>query len=226
MARRDGMDLPEDASWTKDMAKAEKVMDAGLVHVERIIGDFAKCRDLGPERQSAMLLRDKERLYPEWIAREAKAPRFRVPYGGGIHPLGAKPRVITPSHEAGEEGLDVAMGLECVRAANLAAKIEMVHDLAIADNSEPAVRAEDRLVSAGEIDDAEAPHSKAEITIDVDALVIRAAVDEWTALGRDKALFDWAAAPPVPASDSAHAFRNCPSARGVPRRCEALRIGN
>jgi hypothetical protein len=84
----------------------------------------------------------------------------------------------------------------------------MVHDLAVADDCEPAVRTEDRLVSAREVDDAEASHSKAEITIDMDALVVGAAVDEWAALGFDIALFDRAAAPSVPASDPAHLLEN------------------
>ncbi|HEV2595582.1 MAG TPA: hypothetical protein VGU01_10325 [Sphingomicrobium sp.] len=62
--------------------------------------------------------------------------------------------------------------------------------------------------------------------IDMDALIIRAAVDNWAALGSNVVLFDGAAAPSVPASDSAHIVGKCPFASYLPRDCEALPIGN
>lgn len=173
-----------------------------------------------------MLLGDKKRFYAKRIAREAKSPGLRIPDCGGIHSLCAEPCIIAPPHKAREEGLDVAVGLERVRTADLPAKIEMVHDLPVTDDREPSVRTEDRLVAAGKIDNAEAPHSEAEVRIDMDALIIGATMDERTALRFDDRSVDRAAASPVPASDPAHVPENALRATARLAEGEALLIGN
>src|SRR5579864_7178707 len=83
----------------------------------------------------------------------------------------------------------------------------MVDDLAVADDCVAAIDAEDRLMPAGDIDDAEAPHSKAEITVNQRIKIIRAPMGQPITLAGDNAAIDRLSAPSIPARNCAH--RSC-----------------
>jgi hypothetical protein len=68
-------------------------------------------------------------------------------------------------------------------------------------------------MAAGDVDDAEPAHAKAEIAIDEMALVIGPAMDQAIALAGDNRLLDGTAAPSIPARNSAHASRAVGSER-------------
>ena len=79
MARRKRADLPEDRARTEDVAEAEIVVDAALVNIEAMAGELAKRGDLGPERQSAILLGEVERFDAERVAHQRQ--------GSGLSPI-------------------------------------------------------------------------------------------------------------------------------------------
>lgn len=65
----------------------------------------------------------------------------------------------------------------------------MVIDLTIENDPDGLVFVRDRLVTGGEVDDAKAAHADADLTIMVDALVIRTAVRDYVAhLAKDGAV--------------------------------------
>ena len=55
----------------------------------------------------------------------------------------------------------------------------MINDLAIADDRKAAVAAEYRLMPAGKIDDAEPPHAKPKVGLDVDTFIVRPRWTSW-----------------------------------------------
>src|SRR5690348_102915 len=189
------------------MAEAEEVMDSALVDVEAIAGHVAQAGDLGTEGEAAFLFRDEQRLDAHRVAGERQPLLELVPDGDGEHAFEPAPRAIAPAQPGGEDGLGVAMvGLEAVSSLELAAKVGMIDDLPVEDDRVAAVGAEDRLMPAFHIDDAEAAHAEAEIAINEIAGIVGSAMDQPVALARDDALLDRPAAPPVPACNSAHAW--------------------
>src|SRR5208337_3141769 len=76
----------------------------------------------------------------------------------------------------------VAVGVEAMAAAfEFGAEFGKVVNFAVEDDPGAAVFVEDRLMAAGEINDAEAPHPKSRAVLDEDALVVRTAVDDLVA---------------------------------------------
>ena len=75
------------------------------------------------------------------------------------------------------------IGLEGVAALQLAPQRRMIDDLAVEDDRVALIGAEDRLVAAFDVDDAEAAHAEAEIALDKIAGVVGAAVHQPVAGG-------------------------------------------
>ena len=148
------------------MTEAEKVVDSAFVHIELVAGNFAKRRDLGAESDTAQLLRNEQRLDPERIARQPQDARLPIPDCRRIHALRALPGFVAPADEAGEEGFDVAAGAKAMRVAQFPPQLEMIDDLSVADDRVASISAGDRLMSALDVDDAEAAHAETEVTID------------------------------------------------------------
>src|SRR5215469_8157662 len=73
----------------------------------------------------------------------------------------------------------IRVGVEAMPAPlELASQLGEVIDFSIEDGPNRAVFVENRLMSAGNVDDAEAPHSQAGILLREDAFVVRAAMDD------------------------------------------------
>ena len=79
--------------------------------------------------------------------------------------------------------------------------------VAVANDPETPVGAQDWLVSASHIDDAETAHTETEIAVDQCAGVVRASMDKPLALTRNDSLVDRPSPPSVPTSNSAHSGR-------------------
>ena len=71
-----------------------------------------------------------------------------------------------------------------------------------------AIWREDRLMAAGDIDDAQAAHAEAEIALGQGAAVVRAAVDDPVALLHDDFGCDRAPGASVPSRDATHDDRS------------------
>ena len=78
------------------------------------------------------------------------------------------------------------VGLEGVAALELAAQRGMIDDLAVEHDRMAAVGAEDRLVSAGDVDDAEPAHAEAEVAVDQIAGIVGSAMAQAVAVGDDR----------------------------------------
>jgi hypothetical protein len=150
------------------VAEAKEVVHAALVDVELEARRAAQAADLGGEGEAAALLGHKQGLDTEGIAREAERSALSVPNGRGIHPFDSRPRIVSPANERCEQGFDIAPRCEAI-STQLAPKFEVIDDLAIADDCEASIGTDHRLVPAGDVDNAEATHAKAEVAIDQDA---------------------------------------------------------
>ena len=107
-----------------------------------------------------------KRLDPDRVAGERQALLELVPDRDRIHALEPRPGIVAPAEISGEDGLGIAVvGLEGVAALELAAKFGMIEDLAVEDDRVARVGAEDRLVPAFDVDDAEPAHPEAEIAV-------------------------------------------------------------
>ena len=80
----------------------------------------------------------------------------------------------------------------------------MIDDFAIADDRIAAVRARDRLVPAGDVDDAQAAHAETEVTVIEVTRIVRAAVKHGIALVGQGLPSHRPAPSSVPAGDATH----------------------
>src|SRR6185503_14897816 len=204
MPREQSPNLSEDRSRAEDMAKAEKVADSLIVHIEFEAGKNPESRDLGRKCDAALLLGVEQRLDAEGIASERQGPREMIPDRDRIHSFETQPDVFAPFQEPGEQCFDVAAGAESEAALQLTPQLEMIDDLAVADDRIAAVRAGNRLVTMFDVDDAETPHAEAEVVIDEIPGVVRSLVHKMRALFGNDILADGAAHAPVPACNPAH----------------------
>src|SRR5207245_3672522 len=109
---------------------------------------------------AAGLLGEEERLDADRIARERQTLRQLVPDRDREHAFEAGPDVVAPAQVRLEDRLGVAMvGLEGVAGFQLAPQRRMNHDLAVENDRIALIGAEDRLVPALDVDDAEAAHA-------------------------------------------------------------------
>ncbi len=134
MTRLQRAHLAEDRSRSEHMAEVEEIVDPAIVDVELEAGDVAQCRDFGCEGVTAGLLGDEQRLDPQRVASERQRSRAAVPDRRRIHALEAQPGVVAPAQVRREQGFDVAPGAELVAGLQLAAQVEVIDDLAVADD--------------------------------------------------------------------------------------------
>ena len=171
------------------MAKTEEVVDALRVYVEPMVGQVPQTVDLGSKAKPAVLLGHEQRLDADRVAGEDEALIELVPDRDRIHALEPYPSVVAPAQIGGEDRLRIAViGLEGVAALQLAPELGMVEDLAVEDDRMPTVGAQDRLVAAFDIDDAEPAHAEAEVTVSQIAGVVGPAVAQPVAGSNERAL--------------------------------------
>ena len=94
--------------------------------------------------------------------------------------------------------------LEAVTPFKLASKLRVIENLTVEDDRMARVGAEDRLVTARDVNDAEPVHPEAEIAIREITIIIRTAVANPIARSDESALRHRLTAAPVPTRNSAH----------------------
>ena len=187
------------------MAEAEEVVDTVAIEFEHMVGKRTQRIDLGCKRQSTILLGYEQGLDPDRIASERQAPLELVPDGDGIHALEPRPGIVSPAEVSGEDGLCIAVvGLEGAAPLEFATKFGMIEYLAVENDRVARVGAEDGLVPAFHVDDAEPAHSEAEIAVGEIAGVIGTAMANGIAGSGEHALRHRLAAASVPPRNSAH----------------------
>ena len=177
MTRLQRAHLAEDGSRPEHMAEVEEIVDSAIIDVELEAGNVAQCRDFGCEGIAASLLGDEQRLDPKRVARERERFRVAVPDRRRIHALEAQPGVVAPAQVRREQGFDVAPGAELVAGLQLATQVEVIDDLAVADDRIASVGTGDRLMAVLGVDNAEPAHAEPEIAVDERACVVGSAVN-------------------------------------------------
>src|SRR5689334_4536000 len=205
MSRFQRPHLPNNSPRRQRVAEAEEIVDAVLVEIEPMIRKLAQCRDLRCEGEALCLLGEEQRLDAHRIAGERQALGELVPDRGRIHAFKLQPGIVTPADESGENRLGVAMvGSEGVGTLELAPDRWRVDDLSVEHDRIAAVGAQDRLVPAFDIDDAEPAHAEAEVPVGEVARVVRTAADEAVALTDQRFLGHRPPTASVPAGNAAH----------------------
>ena len=197
--------LLEDRARRQCVAEAEEIVDAVFIKIEAMIRKLAQRRDLRRESQAAVLLGEEQRLDADRVARERQALGMLVPDRDRIHALEREPGIVAPTQISREDRLGIAMvRLELIAALQFAPERGMIDDLAVEHDRVAAVGAEDRLVPALDVDDAEPAHAEAEITVGEIAGVIGTAMEQPVALAGNRLLGTGLPAAPVPAGNAAH----------------------
>ena len=207
-ARRAGLELLhaiDDALRRGRREEREKVAQRLPVH--RSI-DFRKRKNrlqLRRESDPVLGLGVVKRFDSQAIARQHEALLPDVPDGEGEH----APQVIDAAWAVVlvqmNDGLGVALGAEPMAVSHqLAMQFLVVVDLAVEDDPHGPVFVEHRLLSAFEIDDAEAPHAERDTVLDVNALLVGAAMHHHSTHRTDLVLEDGLVVPADDSSDAAH----------------------
>ena len=131
--------------------------------------------DLGGEREPAALLGVEQRLLPELVAREQQPAVAPVPEREREHPAQPLEHPLAEVLVQVHEDLGVRPGPELMsRRRQLPVERFVVVDLAVEHDEHAAVLVRDRLVAAGQVDDAEAAHAEADPALDEGAPVVGA----------------------------------------------------
>ena len=113
------------------------------------------------------------------VARQQHALPAAVVNGESKHAVEPVGHVESVGFVGMHDHFRVALRLEHVaKRLQLGAQLAVVVDLAVEDDTDRAVLVEDRLVPAGQVDDRQPPHPEPDPPLDVDALVIGAAMHD------------------------------------------------
>jgi len=147
-----------------------------------------------------------ERLDREAVAREDEPPFTLVPERERPHAVEALEAVGTPRRIRVEDDLGVGLRAEAsATALEVAAELDVVVDLAVVGDPEAPLGEAHRLVTCGRrVDDAQAPVGQADSAVQVDAVPVRAAVNEAGAHAFERGLVDRLARPLPDPGDAAH----------------------
>src|SRR5205823_2230096 len=134
------------------------------------------------ERDAPRRRRHVQRLDPEAVAGEQQGPRLGVPNGERKHAAEACHARRALLLVQMQDRFRVALGRERVSPVDQApAQLRVVVDLPVEDDHRRPILVEDRLVTAREVDDAEATHAHADGAVYVDALVVGAPMPDGVA---------------------------------------------
>ena len=201
----EGPHLLEDRARLLHMTEAEKVVNRAVIDIKVVIGKHSKRSKLGCKGDSAMLLSDIQGLNAQRIASQRQGSGEMVPDCRSIHTFQPYPGIVQPAHETGKQCLGVTTRLKVVAGlVEFFAQFKMVVEFTVENNRIAPVWSSDGLMAAADVDDAEAAHAKAEITVRQIAAIVRSSmVDSITLLGDHLGRND-SLASPVPPRDAAH----------------------
>ena len=178
---------------------------------------------LAGEGQARCVAQHVQRLDAQPVAADQQPAPACVPQAEVEHAIQAQHNVVAPRGIAVQQHLAVRSRLEAVaQRLQLGAQLAVVVDLAVAHQPERAVGVAQRLVATGQVDDRQAPHGDAAFTVDMHALVVRAAVARDVAHCRQQPRRHRLAVEADESVNAAHG-RQAASASTRPRRCSARR---
>ena len=170
---REGLDIAEKGVGRLDEPECQVLVqrerreraEGGVARQERL--------DLRGEGEAAIPLGVEQRLLTEVIAGDEQALAAAVPDREHEHAPEPLEHPLAFVLEQVHEDLGVGAGAELVPAPpELLPQLLVVVDLAVEDHLQVAVFVRDRLVPAGEVDDAEPTHAEPEATFDEGAPVV------------------------------------------------------
>ena len=102
-----------------------------------------------------------QRLDADAVAGEEQRAAPSIPQRDAEHPAQVRERVLAPLLVGVHDGLGIGIRVERVPVRDeLRAQLAVVVDLAVEDHPDGAVFVANRLVAAGEVDDAQAAHAE------------------------------------------------------------------
>ncbi len=130
------------------------------------------------EQQAPAVVADVQRLHAQPVAADDEAGPPRVPEREREHPVQVLDARVAVGLVQVQDRFAVGRSPERVTLGDQRfAQLAIVVDLAVGDEPQRAVLVRQRLVTAADVDDRQAAHPQRERTVDVDTLVVRAAMD-------------------------------------------------
>src|SRR5919108_1851137 len=160
---------------------------------------------LGGERDSGSRLRVVHRLDAEPVAREEQLLPALVPDREAEHaaqPLDAsRPQLLVEV----DDRFGIARGAEDVALLlELVPELAIVVDLAVEHDPDGGVLVRHGLLAAGQVDDAQTAHAERHTVSEIDAFLVRSAMDHDAAHIPDLLFEDRPSVPPHDSGDTAH----------------------
>src|SRR5438094_3945856 len=178
--RRAGRHAPhalEDGALAGYVAEGEKAEQRVGAHRGRTTDGIEDGFRFGREDQLAVLPQVIQRLLAGAIAREHEAPPRRIPDGDREHPAHAAEAIDAFGGVQVRDHFGVARGREAASGApQLVAQLDVVVDLAVLHHRDGAAVDRDRLMPAGDVDDAQPRGRECRRWIDKCAAIVGAAV--------------------------------------------------
>ena len=135
--------------------------------------------DFGAERKRTVVLGVVERLDADAVSGEEQRPAASIPQGDAEHPAEVRERVLAPLLISVHDRLGIGIGVELVPVrGELRAQLAVVVNLPVEDHPDGSVFVANRLVAAGEVDDAQAAHAERRAIRDEHPLVVWPAVTD------------------------------------------------
>ena len=161
------------------MAEGEEVRQAARVNLPRNGGVGEDRLDLRTEDQPPMIVVVIERLLTDPVAREEQAVARLVPDGNGKHAIEAFQAIRPPFFIGMQDDFGVAVRAEHMAfRLQLRTQIEEVVNLAVKDNAAGLILVPNRLLPAGQINDAEPAHPKEDLPSHPGSIFVRAAMQQ------------------------------------------------
>ncbi len=168
MSRRKGKHSFQKRHWLRDAAKKQIGGDGVL---RQTFGNNARSEqraNLRSERKTFRCLRVIERLDAQWVARQEENRRrgialAQIKQGESEHTLQFGQRVLAPLFPRMNQYLGIRLRGEAMTAERQSlAQVAIVVQLAVEDDRDVLGFVPDRLVAAGQIDDAQPAHPQCE----------------------------------------------------------------
>ena len=177
--RHQPADSTEERLIRRQVARRQELRERRLVGASLDESALEDRLDLRSEEEPAADDRPVKGLDAQAIAREQKPPLRRVPDREREHAAEAMHAVVSPLLVGVNDGLGVgASAIDVAGRLEPGAQVRVVVDLAIEGDPDGAGFVRQRLLSAGQVDNAESAVTEGGVIVDVNACLIRPAVGQ------------------------------------------------
>src|SRR5688572_23530266 len=182
-------------------------MGGAPVDGARHVPELQDWLQLGGKHELIPAVRVIQRLDAEAVASEEELLPPLVPDGERKHPAQPIDTACAEVFVEVDDRFGVTAGLKRVAAAlEIAAQLAVVVDLAVEDNPDRPVFVRDRLMTAFEVDDAQAAHAERHAIAEIDPFVVRTAVHDRGAHAADIRLGYRGSIPAHDSGNAAHRY--------------------